>query len=518
VTRTRKVAGSVFLSLTSQVAAMVVGLWLTRFILFRLGQHDYGVWLIILQSLGYVALADIGVVAVLPRQTAFVTGKDAPPDALPTLVGETARLVLWQTPIVMGLCVVAWLLFPHHGTWTTSHGPLAAMLAIFAIAFPLRLFPAILQGLQDLVFLGWLQLATWLLNTIVVVSALWAGLGLYALALAWAATQIIPPLVGWHRLRTVHRHALPARLPPLTWPDARRHLASALWVSLGQMSNALSSGADVLIVGAVLGPSVVVPYVITLKLITVIGNLPVTVAHAAGPGLSQMRVGESRHDLRRATDALAQAVLAATGVVACVIVAVNRGFVGWWVGPDRYAGALITLVGVALMLLRHYGTTVVFAVYSFGHERRLAIVGIVQGAVSVSLSIVLVKTIGLVGALIGPIAAEFLVVLPGVLPVLARETDTTVSGLLLRQLPFALRLGLALALGAALGSWLAPTAPLLLAVTSLLAAAAYVALIAPVALRPPLREYVVQIAHVVRARLGLAPAPPTVPPPAPAVP
>ena len=55
MTRTRRVAGSVALSMLSQVAAMVVGLWLTRFVLGRLGQHDYGVWLVISPfNLGYL--------------------------------------------------------------------------------------------------------------------------------------------------------------------------------------------------------------------------------------------------------------------------------------------------------------------------------------------------------------------------------------------------------------------------------------------------------------------------------
>ena len=88
MTRTRRVAGSVALSLMSQVVAMVVGLWLTRFILDTLGQSTLGLWLIILQALGLLALADLGVVAVLPRQTAFVTGRDGAPGALGELVGR----------------------------------------------------------------------------------------------------------------------------------------------------------------------------------------------------------------------------------------------------------------------------------------------------------------------------------------------------------------------------------------------------------------------------------------------
>jgi len=336
------------------------------------------------------------------------------------------------------------------------------------------------------------------------VAALLAGLGLHALAIGWAVTQLAPPLASWVRLRVRHRAALPGSLPPLTWPAARRHLSSAVWVSLGQFSAALVNGADVLIVGAVMGPVAVVPYVVTLKLIAVAGNLPVTVAHAAGPGLSQMRAGEPRTDLRRATDALAQAVLAASGLVACVVLAVNQWFVSWWVGADRFAGWDVTALGVALMLVRHYGTTVVFAVYSFGHERRLALIGFVEGAVTVALSIALVQAIGLPGALIGALAAGTLVVFPLCLPTLAAETATTVGGLIRALLPFVVRLAVALALAAAVGRLAQPGGLAGIGLLAIVAAAGYAALLLPVVLRPPLREYTLQLAGAVRARLGVA--------------
>jgi O-antigen/teichoic acid export membrane protein len=512
MTRTRKVAGSVALSLLSQAVAMIVGLWLTRFILGALGQHDYGLWLIILQSLGYLALADIGVVAVLPRQTAFTTGKDGSPDALPRLVGETARLVRWQTPVVFALALVAWLAVPP--SVVAHRDVLGLVLLLFAASFPLRLYTAVLQGLQDLVFLGWVQFAGWLVSAAVTVIALLSGLGLYSLALAWGVTQLGPPLVARWRLGAKYPHALPRDPISLGWAGARRHLSSALWVSLGQLAGAMVNGADILIIGAVMGPAAVVPYAVTVKLIQVIGNLPVMVAHAAGPGLSQMRAGESKDDLRRATNALAQAVLAGAGIVACVIVAVNQGFVGWWVGADRYAGDTLTLLAVVLMLVRHYGTTIVYAIYSFGHEKRLAVAGIMEGAVSVAAGIALVKIAGPVGAVIGALIAAVLVVMPLILPTLARELATTVGGLFRALLPFALRLALSLAAGVLIGRWLAPTSPWMLAVAALAAAGVYVALVLPVALRPPLREYVLQLVTLVRTRLGLAPAPPA--PPAPA--
>ena len=57
------------------VLTLVVGLWLTPFLLGRIGTHEYGLWLITTQILGYLMLLDLGVVALAPRETAYATGR-----------------------------------------------------------------------------------------------------------------------------------------------------------------------------------------------------------------------------------------------------------------------------------------------------------------------------------------------------------------------------------------------------------------------------------------------------------
>ena len=66
--RTTRFLGGVFLGYANMAIAMVVGLWMTPFLLRKLGQHDYGVWLVGLQVLAYFSLLDFGVLAILPRE------------------------------------------------------------------------------------------------------------------------------------------------------------------------------------------------------------------------------------------------------------------------------------------------------------------------------------------------------------------------------------------------------------------------------------------------------------------
>ena len=75
MSRTNRMLGGLVFGYGNQVVLTLVGLWLTRFLLARLGQSDYGLWLVGTRVLGYLLLLDVGVVVLLPRETAFATGR-----------------------------------------------------------------------------------------------------------------------------------------------------------------------------------------------------------------------------------------------------------------------------------------------------------------------------------------------------------------------------------------------------------------------------------------------------------
>src|SRR5580698_10492868 len=115
MTRSRLFFRGLRLSYLYQAVVMVAGLWLTPFWLKHLGQHDYGLWLVGLQTLSYFVLMDFGVVALLPRATAYATGhaiRGRDGGDLADLIGRTARIVLYQTPIVGIAVAVLWFVVP----------------------------------------------------------------------------------------------------------------------------------------------------------------------------------------------------------------------------------------------------------------------------------------------------------------------------------------------------------------------------------------------------------------------
>lgn len=491
MSRTKRFLGGVGLGYANQVLVTVVGLWLTPFLLHRIGQHDYGLWLVGTQVLAYLTLMDFGIVALLPRATAYATGRAGGIEAaadLPEIIGHTARVVFYQMPIVALVAFILWLTMP--GEWNALRLPLGIVMLAFVVTFPLRIFQAVLQGLQELAFLGKVLIVSWIVSTLITIGLVLVGLSLYALAIGWVVVQLTTALACFWRLQHSFASILPRRLPSLPWNAARKQLAQGFWVSVAQVAQVLVNGTDILIIGKVLGPLAVVPYVCTGKLIGVLANQPQMLMQTAGPALSEMRMAESRQKLFQVCTALSQAMLIISGAVVCVVLIVNKGFVDWWVGPDQYGGLMLSELLLLTMLLRHWNTTAVYAIFCFGYERRISITTLFDGVITVCGAIVCVRLFGAIGAPVGAILGVCLVSLPYNLSALARENGVTLLTIIKSLWSWFYRFVLLLA-----GAWFVtrvfvPQTFPAIALTASLTALTYGLVMLPLILRGPLGIYV----------------------------
>jgi O-antigen/teichoic acid export membrane protein len=413
-------------------------------------------------------------------------------------------VALCQVPIVAAAGLAVLLLLP--ADWVPLRGPLAVVLATFVVTFPARVLQATLRGLQDLAFLGWAQTATWALGTAAGVAGVLQGLGLYALALGWAVAQLAGPLLWGARLRRRFPETFPPRPRRVPAPALRARLRSAGWISVTQVAQVLIAGTDLLILGRLIGPGAVVLYYCTGKLVTVLQNPPMLLLEAAQPGLAQMRTTETRQRLAQVSAALTQAVLVLSGGAACIVLAVNQGFVTWWVGAERYGGPALTAMLVGAMLLRHWSTTGTYALFALGHERRIALTVLGDGAVTVTAQVLLTRALGPIGTALGLAAGVALVSLPANLTGLARATAGG-RALVAALAPWAWRFALAAALAVGLAVTWRPAHVPGLVVATLAAAGTYAALVFPLALHGSLATYVRPLIERIRGMAAPSAAP-----------
>jgi O-antigen/teichoic acid export membrane protein len=504
VSRASRVLAGASLGYINMALTTVASLWFTPFLLRRIGQQAYGLWAVGAPILTYVTMVDFGVLTLFEREVAFSIGSSGgdfrKAESLPTLVGKTLRLVLLQMPVLCLAAAIAWFAMP--AAWTLLRKPFGVVLLTLVLCFPLRTSHALLKGLQDLAFIGKANIVTWAIGFVLGVVSVLMGLGLYALALSWCAAQIAVNVAYCVRVRTRFGASLPARLPPLAGAEAIVILRKGFWVVIQQLAGALLSGTDVLVIGAVLGPVAVVPYTITDKLVTLFSNTPLHFIIAAQPALSELKGRASRSRLLDVSNAVTQVVLMLSGFLACVIIAVDGGFVSWWVGSNEFAGNHVVLVLVITMLLSHWTTTTVSTIFAFGFQRLISFTAVLNGVVTLGLTVVLTRRFGLVGAPIAAIAGFVVIGLPAHLVVIARETDSTVGAGILALVPWAWRFVLVAAGAAVFAHVFVPSSFLTLAATSTMVALVYVGLMFPLAMREPLGPYVRPRIAALRARVA----------------
>jgi O-antigen/teichoic acid export membrane protein len=492
--RLRRFVGGLGLGYVHTAVTVLVGLWLAPYLLHHLGSHNYGLWLLGAQVLVYLALMDLGIVQVLPRDVAIAVGRaNGNVAELQAIIGQTARIVLWQVPFValIGL-VVVWLLPVE---WAELRWPLAVVVFAFVVTFPLRVFNGVLQGLQDLAFLGGVQLAAWIAGTLVTVAGTAGQLGLFSLAFGWVTTQLVSAIVGWRRLVTKHPQVLPSHLPRLVLSAVRPQLQTGAWISINQIAQVLLAGSDLVVIGKLLGPDVVVLYACTGKLLTMLANQPQMFMQMALPALGELRTAASRERLFDVSRSMAQVMLFLSGGIVAVVLAVNQPFVAWWVGEARFGGVGLTAMLLFSMLLRHMNLTLIYTLFCFGYERRLAVTSVADGLVGLALMVWLVPKLGVYGAVLGALVSVCCISLPANLTALGREQRGSIATCI-----------------KPLGPWLMRFIPIVLGVTALvfvwtprglwtfapmaaLVGATYVVAMLPVIRTPPLGPMLAERLH-----------------------
>ena len=364
MTRTHRFLTGFVTGYAHLVLATIAGLWLTPFFLHHLGQSTYGLWLVGTQIIAYLLLLDLGIVALLPRETAYITGRtgrhDAPgaqaadrEDADAGGGADAGRARRRRDrPLVAAR------------SWAALRAPLAVALGLFVLTFPLRVFQAALTGLQDLAFVARAQLVAWTRRHARQRGAGPSGIQLSALAAGWCVTQAIIIAACAVRLATSSSRAR-CRAGSLRASWSARDYVVAFRLGFGQPDC----------------PGAVERHRRDdrRRAARPRRGRALCLHRQAGVGAGESAPGDpaercartqrapddaDRGRLFQVSAALAQATLAVSGLVACIVLAVNGGFVRWWVGPGSIRRHPLTLLLLAAMMIRHFNTTNVYALFA----------------------------------------------------------------------------------------------------------------------------------------------------------
>ena len=372
---------------------MALGLVTFRLLFQSLSPEQFGFWSLLWAFFGYGILLDFGFGQAAQKRVAELSVRQDWLElsrVLSTILAAYA--VSAAVAVLLGLAFADTLV----GFFQISPGNresfqqvLQVFLVGLGLAFPLGLFPDILQGQQRITTANAVALMSNLGNFCAVVSFVVFKLSFLTLVVLTLLCVLIPYLVA----AGIALRRMPAvRLSPwlVSWSTLAETTRFSVYAYLSLLGNVLRTKADQPILGAILGAASVTPYQAGGKIGEMFGMLTRQLAEVLAPTAAHLHAHGDNPALRRMlVEGLRFSILAATPLY-ILTAAYLDGLIRLITGDPHPAPAVLWTGQI--LLLWNYGLTVTHWVFKkmylmAGQERRMMWQGIAEAAANVSLAV-----------------------------------------------------------------------------------------------------------------------------------
>ena len=402
------------------IATVVVGFVVTPILTHQLGIQRYGVWALIGALIPFLELLELG----FANATVAFIGRHLELDEHDKVDAtiNTSFLILSVLGVVAFIGVTIFTIFLPEIVTTipkdlVGQAQFLLLLMAFdmALSIPMDTFGGALIGLQRYDLLNYSLVAVLTAQAIGWVIVLAFHGGLVALGIVTVAISLVGQLSRF----LIARHLLPwFRLSFRRFDAALARTFTTLsgWYSLAQISDAVLTLTDVLIVGAVAGVASAAVYAVAQR----VGPLPLRIVqpriYTLFPTAAELGARNNESGLRDRTEAVARFALYLSVPVAIALGFLAGPFVEVWVGSlFREAATIIGLLCIA-SVVQGWAFSVRVALSGSSRPKLPAILYGLEALFHVGLGIALAHRYGPVGmaaaALVGVVTMEGMLLIP----------------------------------------------------------------------------------------------------------
>jgi O-antigen/teichoic acid export membrane protein len=385
-------------------ASILVGIFLSPFILHRLGNTSYGAWILVFSVTGYYGLFDLGIRSSVIRYVSTYTATNDV-DGVSRLI-NTALVV--YTVIGVAAILATLILSRFLGSlfrMPPDFLPTARVLFLMVgtavgLGFPAGVFSGILEGLNRFYFVNVTNLAATLLRALLIILYLKLGYGLLTVAFI----TVTLPLLGAGVRAAIVLRVLPLRFG---WQYVDRtalgEIARYSGISLILMiAYKLRFKTDEVLISTLVSVAAVTYFSIGDRLVDYTGEVVSSLAQIFVPMSGQSDAKGDRDELRKILVVGNRACSLIIFPITATLIILGKSVITAWVG----AAYVVTCYPVLLTLL--IPTTFIMAqaassriLYGMARHRSLAWVTAMEAIANVILSVVLIRPFGIVGDALG---------------------------------------------------------------------------------------------------------------------
>jgi O-antigen/teichoic acid export membrane protein len=383
---------------------ILVGIFLSPFILHRLGNLAYGAWVLAFSVTGYYGLFDLGIRSSIIRYVSTYTATGEM-EKLRKLINTSlaAYTVIGALAMVATLVVSTYVdsLFHLPANFVPTARWLFLMVgSAVALGFPAGMFAGILEGLNRFYITNLTNLVATLLRAVLIVLALTQGYGL--LMVAFITVSL--PLVASAARAVIVLRILPLRF---SWKhvdrSALREIARYSSVSLIIMlAYKLRFKTDEIVISTCLSVSAVTFFSNGDRLVDYAGEVVSSLAQIFLPMSGQSDATGNREQLRRIFIVGNRACALVIFPISATLIILGKSVITAWVGA-RYVTAsypvMLTLLIPSTFFLAQSASPRIL--YGMARHRILAWITSMEGIANLILSIILIRHYGIIGDALG---------------------------------------------------------------------------------------------------------------------
>jgi O-antigen/teichoic acid export membrane protein len=453
-----RVVTNVLWNWTSYGLKVAVAFYITPLLIGRLGDTPYGVWILLSSILGYYGLLNFGIDSALVHYVSKYLAEDNRQDIGKVL--RTSQVVFFI--IAAGVALLSFVLgaafaysdLVFRTLFNLSEDlrrPFALLLVVLSLgmaaSFYSRVSVSVLRARERFDVLNAIEIAMLIARTLAIVFLM--GESLLALGVIFAVSSVLMAFGFWLAARWVWPADSRDNEPLFDAPTFRALQKFGLFSFLNSLADQVRFYTDSLVIGQFMRIRFITYYNLAAVLITYFRNF---IGHAASPFFPVF----SRYHGANDVQALRQTFLRASKVLAflAVLAAGNlmgsalpflRLWVGGVVSPEyitlSYRVLLILLLPFTIEMIQSIAVNLI---YGTGQHRRLTRLNALEALANLILSIVLVRSYGLLGVAWGTGIPLIVTQLVFVSRIVCRQTGVGTLGYVGRCIVLPVGCGLAL--------------------------------------------------------------------------
>jgi O-antigen/teichoic acid export membrane protein len=394
-------------------ASMAVAFFLSPFLVHRLGNATYGVWILANSSVQYFALLDLGMRSSVLRYVSkgYAThNHKAASDAFSAALWVRLQI----SALLLALCGGLAAIFPQI-IKVPLHLVNEARVAVvlmglsLAIAMSIGAYGGVVSALNRYDLHTYVALIQLSLRVIGVVAVVRAGRGIIAIA----CCELLATIAGNLLIAYVARRLYPElkiSLKKPSWEVLKTIWSYSVYAFLVMVAVQVIYQTDNLVVGAFLSASAVTFYSIGNSLCRYTQQLVVAMTTTFTSAASTYDAAGETSSLRALYFTGTRATMAVSMPILVTLLVRGDNFIGVWMGPQYSHTSGIVLAILATGLLFSLPNTPASSI-ALGIEKHKTIAkwAIGEAVVNLSLSIVLARIFGIYGVAIGTLVPSLVV-------------------------------------------------------------------------------------------------------------